>query len=144
MFSDLCDLPVYVHRSCQSGSKVKEATHYSVISNVRTLTLHRKQVRGESKKTMGSQISVFNEHESWRCWMAEGSKIYQQVDRGPRGVIQCQRYPLEMKEQVLLLRREAVSFNLAASKKFCVFLFGNKYAFFGNLFIFFCFLDTFF
>lgn len=76
--------------------------------------------------------------------MAEGSKIYQQVDRGPRGVIQCQRYPLEMKEQVLLLRREAVSFNLAASKKFCVFLFGNKYAFFGNLLIFFCFLDTFY
>lgn len=65
--SDLCDLPVYIQRSCQSESKIKEAIHSTVWRVCQSSDTAQKTDPRRGHRTMGSQISVLNEHENWWC-----------------------------------------------------------------------------
>lgn len=90
--SDLCDLPVYIQRSCQSGPKIKEAIH-STVWKVMSEHRHCTGNRSEEAPQDNGKPDICSQW-TWELVMfgvAEGSKIYQQVDRGARGV-QCHRY----------------------------------------------------
>lgn len=135
--SDLCDLPVYVQRSCQSESRIKEAT-YSTAWWVMSEQWHYTESRSVRVHNDDEEPDICSQW-TWELKMfsvAQGSKIYQQIDRGPRGEIQCHRYPLEMKRRVLLLRREAVSCIFSWVKE-TVFFYLEINMLWENLFIFF-------
>lgn len=90
--SDLCDLPVYIQRSCPSGSKIKE-TIYTTVWKVMSEHWHCTENRSEERPQDNGKPDICSQWtgELAMFRVAEGSKIYQQADRGARGV-QCPRY----------------------------------------------------
>ena len=90
--SDLCDLPIYIQRSCQSGSKIKEAIH-SRVWKVMSEHWHCTENRSKETPQDNGKPDICPQW-TWELVMfrvAGWSEIYPQFDRGARGV-QCHRY----------------------------------------------------